>query len=109
MAVLYIAEYSELSFCDNGVLSGVVNGTGFMQAAPISPPLAEQTLVIGVSSVASNAFSAKTSFVIVSSDVPCSIAWGINPVATANNMRLAVNKPERFGVAGGKIAVISNS
>ena len=75
------------------------------------PPLAEQTVAIGGSSVqSSNAFHAMTRVIRVHTDAICSVAIGRNPTATVNTRRLAENQTEFFGAEGGqKIAVISNT
>ena len=99
MAVLYIAEFSQLM--------PTPGGTG---QAPRTPPIAEQTVAIGGASAASGAFNTATNFVRVHTDAICSIAFGASPVATTAQMRLAAGQTEYFGVnAGDKIAVISNT
>lgn len=101
MATLYITEFN------------------FMGQAPNSapqmaqePPLAEQTVAIGVSSTPSSNFQTGTRFVRIHTDSICSIAFGTNPTATALKARLAANQTEYYGVPEGgsyKIAVITNS
>jgi hypothetical protein len=105
MATLYVSEYSQLPISDNRV-----PGKWAM-----TPSIADQTVAIGASSVASSAFNVKTIFVrlAVDSATPCSVAFsasGATPVATTSNARLAANSVEYFGVqGGGKIAVIQNA
>jgi hypothetical protein len=73
------------------------------------PPVAEQTVAIGGSSVQSSAFNAKTKMIAVHTDAICSIAIGNNPTATAVKRRMAANTTEYFEVTPGhKIAVITN-
>jgi hypothetical protein len=99
MATLYITEFANI---------GRDQGQG-VQATPL-PPVAEQTVAIGVASAQSGAFNAATSFVRAHTDAICSIAVGVNPTATTGNARLAANQTEYFQVrAGDKIAVIANS
>ena len=62
MAVLYIAEFNELPFTDQGALTG---SYGFMSAAPMGPSLVEQTVNIGASRAASSAFNKLTRYVIL--------------------------------------------
>ena|SRR5215475_6410900 len=98
MAKVYIAEFSAV------YLQG--------QALPYPrvPPIAEQTVAIGATSVQSSAFNAATKLVQIETDAICSLAFGANPTATANNMRLAANDVRSFCVnAGDKVAVITNS
>jgi hypothetical protein len=100
MATLYIAEVDRLG----------IDAHGVSVMAPHMPPLAEQTLAIGMSSVPSAAFGGKTRFLQVHTDAICSIAFGSSPVATAVNQRLAANETRFVAVTpGDKIAVITNS
>ncbi len=103
MATLYITEF---------VKQGR-DGAGFpnQNATPEEPPMAEQTVTIGVTSVASSAFNAKTTMVRVHADVICSIAIGNTPTATATNRRLAAGATEWLAFPAGsgfKVAVITN-
>jgi hypothetical protein len=100
MAVLYIAEFTELASDARG---------GGMQAPPM-PPRAQQTVAIGGASVQSSAFAKGTKFIRVHTDAICSIAVGSNPTATATQLRLAAGQTEYFGVhPDDKIAVITNT
>jgi hypothetical protein len=100
MSILYIAEVTHLGF-DAG---------GQSIAAPKMPPIAEQTVAIGMSSAASNPFSGHTRFVQIHTDASCSIAFGNSPTATSSNQRLAANDTRYYSVAPGlKVAVITNS
>lgn len=94
MATLYLAEFAESD----------VNSSK-------EPPIAEQTIAIGGSSVAcSNAFNARTRLIRVHTDAICSIAIGAAPTATAAKRRMAANQTEYFSVeAGFKVAVITNT
>lgn len=74
------------------------------------PPIAQQTVAIGVSSAQSVALDAKTTLVRVHCDAVCCIEFGANPTAVAQaSMRLVANQTEYFGlgVGAGKIAVIA--
>ena len=103
MATLYITEF---------VKQGR-DGAGFpnQNATPEEPPMAEQTVAIGVTSVTSAAFNAKTTMVRLHCDAICSIAISTNPTATTTNRRLAANTTEYLALPAGsgfKIAVIVN-
>lgn len=105
MATLYITEYA--TFTPAGAPGG------FGQIAQ-EPPLAEQTVAIGVGSVQSSAFNTNTRFVRLHVDGtgPCSVEFGTNPTASATTGRLAANQTEYRGVPKGqsfKVAVITNS
>jgi hypothetical protein len=99
MATVYIAEFTNPS-----VYNGNLQGVAYM------PPVAEQTVAIGGSSVQSSAFNAKTRLVRVHTDAICSVAFGSNPTATAAKARLAAGQTEYFEVSpGDKVAVITNT
>lgn len=108
MAKLYIAEFKDLATV--GAPSGWPSHRSSYPPIAGTPPVIEQTLNVGMSSAPSNAFNAKTNFIRVATDTACSIAIGESPTATTDNMRLAANQTEYFGVTPGqKIAVIANS
>lgn len=99
MATLYISEFPGPSTV------GTMDS-----AAPAQPSLADQAIAIGASSVASNAFSAETRLVMLSSDSACSVIFGGAPVATVVNLRIPANVPMMFTVIPGqKLAVIANT
>jgi hypothetical protein len=101
MAVLYVAEFSDM---------GVTRNAQPIQMAA-QTPVAEQTVAIGGASVASSAFNAQTQFVRVHTDAICSIAFGTAPTATATKARMAAGATEYFSVPPGqsyKVAVITN-
>lgn len=97
MAKLYVTEFGGGAYNDF--------------PCAIAPPLVDQTpVVIGAGSLQSAAFDAATTIVRIHTDAICSIAFGTNPTATANTMRLAANSTEYFSVKfGHKVAVITNS
>ena len=102
MSTLYIAEYEKL----------LVDINGNVVMASHDPPLAEQTITIGMSSVkCSNAFSTRTKFVQLSTDAICSVAFGnANVTATSSNQRLPANSIIYKGVdPGSYVAAITNS
>ena len=106
MATLYITECNKQAM--GGLAPSVSNA--FPVSAPQMPPVAEQAIAIGGTSTQSAAFNAATSFVMVSCDVTCSLAWGTNPTAVATAQRMYANETRFYGVtAGQKLAVISNS
>jgi hypothetical protein len=102
MAVLYITEYSR---------------TGSSQysqeiPAPLEPPVAEQTVSIGVASAQSSALNNTTRLIAVHADAICHIAIAANPTATTSNRRIPADgtwfvcvPPE----SGFKIAVIEGT
>lgn len=98
MASLYITEYAGISI-----------GAGGAQA-PEEPPLAEQKLTIGASSVQSAAFNTATQLVCLHADAICSVTFGSNPTATTASRRIPVDGERYFGVNGSmKVAVITNT
>lgn len=99
MAKLYITEFHTLGATPEGA------------TFPLVPPAADQTPVaIGVGSTQSAAFNVSTRFVRLHADAICSVAFGSNPTATADNARLAANQTEYFAVSPGhKVAVITNT
>lgn len=102
MAVLYITEYARQAR----------DASGFMMVVADEPPLANQTVAIGGSSVQSSTFNASTRFIRVSTDAVCSIEIGANPTATATTRRMPANTTEYFGVPAGqswRVAVITNT
>jgi hypothetical protein len=112
MAMLYITELESLATPEVG---------GNAQIAQM-PPVAEQTLAIGASSVASSPFNKRTKYVRLETDSICAIAFGpATPGPTAavasgtsatatGTARMAANTVEYFGVvAGYEVAVIATS
>jgi hypothetical protein len=75
------------------------------------PAVTEQVLEIESVSNASAPFNRQTRAVRVHADVPCSVKFGEDPVASISNQRLAANQTETRivpSVAGFKLAVIAN-
>jgi hypothetical protein len=102
MAKVYITEYARQAR----------DASGFQMVVADEPPVANQTVAIGASSVQSNAFNDLTRFVRVSTDAVCSIECGTDPTATTSTRRMPANTTEYFGVPLGgayKIAVITNT
>ena len=99
MAKLYVTEFRNLGAAPE------------FNPFPLAPPVTDQTPVaIGVGSTQSAAFNAATRFVRLHADAICSIAWGADPTADANNARLAANQTEYYAVIPGqKVAVITNT
>lgn len=100
MAKLYISEYTKIG---GGFATGqaVVQEPAHVIQAPVT---------IGATSLQSAAFHNYTKIIRVHTDAACSIAFGDNPTATANSMRLAGNQTEYFAVLPGqKLAVITNT
>jgi hypothetical protein len=102
MAKLFISEYKFM---------GKMQASKEDIAAPQEPALVVQTpVVIGAGSLQSVAFNEQTRFVRLHNDVICSVKFGDNPTATADDARLAANGTEYFGVVPGqKVAVITNA
>lgn len=100
MAKLYIAEYADISETVRGPAQ-----------APKDPPLVEQTVTISGASTQSVAFNPLTRFILITTDVICSIlVGGTNPTVTTSSHRMAADQAEFRGViAGDKLAVISNT
>ena len=104
MTTLYISEFSNLPIVSNGAV----------QIPDSVTWLADQTVAIGGTSTPSAAFNVNTRFVVLVADAPCSIAWTpageATVAATASNLRIPANVPQKFGVSGGgKVSVITNS
>jgi hypothetical protein len=99
MAFLYIWEFSDVLALSDKLMAA--SAPGILQQAPVA---------IAAGSAQSAAFSGATKFIRVHADVICSVNIGTNPVATAQNARLAANQTEYFGVwPGQQIAVITNT
>lgn len=101
MAVVYITEFA-------GLMPSPPGGQGQI---PMEPPLAEQTVAVGVEAK-SAAFNAKTRLIRIHTDAICSVLIDTNPTATTAKGRLAANQTEYRGVPIGglyKISVITNS
>jgi len=100
MAKVYITEYSDLARDVPGMIIPVA----------FEPCVTTQIVAIGGSTVQSSAFNAVTKFVRLHSDAICSVAFGVNPVATTSTQRVAAGATEYFKVSPGhKIAVITNT
>jgi hypothetical protein len=100
VAYLYLTEFSALG----RDLQGVTVLAGDM------PPVAEQQLAIGASSVQSAAFSTRTQYLMVHCDATCSIAIGSNPVAVATAHRLGAGERLFYSVSPGQqLAVVQNT
>ena len=103
MAKLYVTEYSDEAQTVRGGAPCAAENANVVEQTPV---------VIGAGSLQTAAFAATTVLVRISTDVICSIAFGTNPTATANNKRLAADQVEYFGVPVGqsyKVAVITNT
>lgn len=99
--LLYISEYATMA-------------TARGQLAPITlaPSIADQvTSDFTAAAVQSSAFNSGTNFVRLFCTVQCSVTFGTNPTATANNTILPASTPEYFGVPPGqsfKVSVHTN-
>jgi hypothetical protein len=97
MAKLYVTEFGGM-------------GNAHSQTAMAAPIVDQTPVVIGAGSLQSAAFDNATTVVRIHTDAICSIAFGTNPTATANSMRLPADTTEYFSVKGGqKVAVITNT
>jgi len=75
--------------------------------APLMPPLAEQVVAIGLTSVQSAAFSSSTTLIMVHADADCHLAFGDDPTADATLHQMGSGETRFYGVVpGSKIAVI---
>ena len=100
MPKLYVTEFSQLGFTNVG------GGTPQVRV----PHTTTQVVAIGASSAASAAFQAKTVVVRLAADSVCSFVFGTTPVATANDSRMDVGRPEYFFVDPSlKVACITNT
>ncbi len=107
MATLYITEFQALG--QAGLPPWGYGPNAPTQAAQ-QPPIAEQAVAIGGTSVASAAFGGATVLVRLHTDAICSVEFGSAPIATATTARMAAGQTEYFGVSPGmKVAVITNS
>jgi hypothetical protein len=99
MPKLFISEYDRMPSDPRGLVP-----TGS------EPAVATQAVAIGGASEQSAAFNARTKFIRLHTDAICSVKFGANPTATADDLRMAANQTEFFGVvAGDKVAVITNT
>lgn len=105
MAVLYITEAKRFGHDDRGVAVPALQ----------MPPVAEQTVAIGVGSVNSAPFNDKTRAVELHCDAVCHIAWstsaqvkaGTQVAAVTSKKRLPADSTQFFTVEpGGSVAVI---
>ena len=104
MAILYISEFKNLPFTDNGK----------MQCCDAAEWVVDQTLPFTASSAASSGFNTATRYVLLSSDAVCSISWTLagasTNAATTSNLRIPASTPIQFGVqAGMKVSAITNT
>lgn len=96
MAKLYIKEYKELRGVDGGLAQiGQEPGT-------------TQTPLTFTTTAPSAVFALGTKMVRIVSDTKCHLAFGDSPVATVNDMLVAADAVEYFGVVEGqKVAAIA--
>ena len=96
MGLLYIKEYKELRGVDGGLAQiGQEPGTA-------------QTPLSFTTTAPSAEFGAGTKMVRIVSDTKCHLAFGVSPVATVNDMLVAADAVEYFGVIEGqKVAAIA--
>lgn len=100
MAFAYITEY----------LRQPRDGIERVLPAGQEPALAVQKIAIGVGSVQSSPFNAKTTFIAMHVDAVCSYKFGDNPTAAATDMRMPADGTMYFGVyPGQRVAVITNT
>ena len=93
MAKVYISEYADVR-----------------AAAGYEPHTADQTVTSAATSTQTSAFNVETHFVRVHTDGIISIAFGSNPTATTDKLRMAAGQTEYFYVIPGhKAAVITNT
>ena len=107
MATLYITEFSRTTS------TGVAGPSSQVATpAPLVPPVAEQAIAVSGVSTKSDPFNVETTLVMVSTDVPCCLAWGVDPTADTNAQRMAANETRFYGVPKGepmKVAVVATT
>lgn len=101
MAKVYITEFVSVGGTGNFPVQGALADGQYTEQTPITTSGSSQQ---------SAAFQTNTKFVRIHTDGIMSIAFGVNPTATVNTMRLAANQTEYFSVIPGqKLAVITNT
>lgn len=109
MTTLYIREYQKSAHANAENWGFTDNG---LQVAK-EPGVIDQTVAIGVGSVASTPFGSTTRLVRIHADSICSIlfgAVGTTPAALTTSARMVAGQTEYFGVSPGMtVAVIANS
>lgn len=101
MAILYVAELSAIGGGGNHPISGAQ-----------WPPINEQIIVIGGGSANSTTLNNNTTLLRINCDSSCSIAIGLNAIATTANARMSAGQTEYFSVppnSGYRVAVVFNS
>ena len=98
MATLYISEFGSTT------VAGVSGASSQAPTpAPLVPAIAEQALDISGSPNASQSFNPGTTFVMVSTDVPCCLAWGAPaPAASTTYHRMGAGETRFYGVPKGQ-------
>jgi hypothetical protein len=102
MARVYITEFANQGRDANGLLMPIAD----------EPSLGTQTIEIGAGSAQCAAFNPLTKIVRIHTEDSISVALGTNPTATVDDLRMAGNATEYFGVplnAGFKLAAIYNT
>ena|SRR6266851_6432303 len=101
MSTLYISEFSRL----------IADATGKEVAAPdFNYLIAEQRVTISGTHAESAALNSMTRFVLIATDVVCSIAYGPAPAAVNTAHRLAANESRFYGATAPNLfSVISNT
>jgi hypothetical protein len=102
MAKIYVTEFRN-GQVQLGTADNIPSMIGIVDQTPIT---------VGASSAQSAAFDGGTSMIRLHTDAICSVAFGTNPTATTNNMRLAANETVLMTVRPGtsfKVAVIANT
>lgn len=101
MSALYLAELNAIGGGGNHPISGAQ-----------WPPVAEDVINIGGASTPSPVVNNTTTLLRINVDAACSIAIGINAVATTQNARLSAGQTEYFSIppnSGYRVAVIANA
>ncbi|MGE0252001.1 MAG: hypothetical protein AB7G80_05005 [Dongiaceae bacterium] len=84
-----------------------LNGGNFLPTIQYG---AAQNVTVGASSVQSSAVAAGTRLIRLCANVPCRVAIGSNPTASATSTLIPANSVEVVEIAGGhKVAVIQDS
>lgn len=107
---LYISEYAEaaLPFSYAGSTTNPLQN--FPLSASKEPSITTQVVSFSGGATQSAPFNGRTKFIRVQADSICSIAFGVDPTATTDDLRLTAGQTEYFGVNPGDIvSAITNT
>ena len=97
--MLYITEYTRVANDSAHQSSG----------APLTPPVAEQSILIDFESAQSAPFSGTTHYIFIHTTEDCCLAFGKDPVADPKLHRISAGGERFYGVNfGDRLAVIAS-